>query len=198
MAKVCCWPSCVRRNLPSLAVCETHALLVYRKCRSSGFRDSADVPPIVRSAPDPREPVVYYLRTRPGIVKIGYTVDMRRRVKELRAHLRDVIAAEPGGAVKEAHRHAQFAAQRQGRSEDFVVTPELEAHMADIRSAVGDPLDMARMQKDRNSDLLTGLAARERLTQLSSYEWPTVRQRLEKEQLMKRLGEDGNGPAQAG
>jgi len=88
--------------------------------------------------------VVYYVRVRDGVVKIGYTSDLTGRRTSLRVPWRDVLAVEPGGPEREAARHAEFASLRRGRREDFEASVELLAHIDLIRARWGDPQDIAR------------------------------------------------------
>jgi hypothetical protein len=83
---------------------------------------------------------VYYLRIYDS-VKIGHTVNVRRRVGELRVDMAGLLAVEPGGADLERERHLQFAQHRLGRRENFVPVPALMAHIAALREAHGDLLD---------------------------------------------------------
>lgn len=84
------------------------------------------------AAPQPHDPVVYYLRTPSGRVKIGYTANLKRRLVQLRARAADVLAYEPGGRDVEARRHAEFADARVGRTEDFDVSDDLARHLATL------------------------------------------------------------------
>ena len=76
-------------------------------------------------------PVVYYIQ-RPQGIKIGHTVNLGRRMRELR--VREVLAIEPGSRSTELERHAEFATDRIDRqSETFRPSPQLMAHIARLR-----------------------------------------------------------------
>lgn len=79
--------------------------------------------------PLPRVDVVYFLR-RGDAVKIGTTVDPRRRFRAIRHD--EVLAFERGGRPLEQLRHAEFAADRLGTSEWFALSPRLRAHVSAV------------------------------------------------------------------
>lgn len=88
--------------------------------------------------------VVYYVQTRPGVVKIGTTSGLVGRIQGLRVQPEDVLAAEPGDRAVEKQRHAQFEALRiRKRWEDFTLTEELQAHIDAVAAQYGDPFEMA-------------------------------------------------------
>ena len=76
--------------------------------------------------PPPRVDIVYYLRFGDR-VKIGTTTNPRQRFAALRHE--EVLAFERGDRRLEQRRHAEFAAERQGRSEWFELTDRLRAHI---------------------------------------------------------------------
>lgn len=83
--------------------------------------------------------VVYYVRLGDH-VKIGYTVNLRQRMGDLRADMADVLAVEPGGRELESQRHREWARHRLGRRENFVPVPALLEHIKATRAKYGDPL----------------------------------------------------------
>lgn len=94
-----------------------------------------------------RRSVVYYVRVGDH-VKIGYTTHLRSRVCALRVDKDAVLAVEPGWKSREAKRHAQFAAERQGRRENFNPSPRLLKHIEAIRSQFGEPYGYAQRRID--------------------------------------------------
>ena len=87
--------------------------------------------------------VVYYARLAGDRVKIGRTKKLRDRMAALRVRAEDVLAVEPGGVGVESDRHRQFKDLRHGRLEDFDATPELMAHIEQVREEWGDPWEVA-------------------------------------------------------
>ena len=84
--------------------------------------------------------IVYYVRFTGGRIKIGTTVDLLRRLTEMRARVVDVLATEPGGFDVEARRHRKFSHLRDGRSEDFNEDPSLLAHVDAVLAEHGQPV----------------------------------------------------------
>lgn len=87
--------------------------------------------------------VVYYVRTG-NHIKIGYTIHLRERINSLRVDRDALLAVEPGWREKEAERHAQFAAERQGRRENFNPSRRLLAHVDVVRAKHGEPWGYAQ------------------------------------------------------
>lgn len=85
--------------------------------------------------PSPRLDIVYYLGFRDR-VKIGTTVNPRQRFAAIRHDA--VLAFERGDRMTEHARHVQFAAERLERSEWFLRSSALEAHIDALRGNV-DP-----------------------------------------------------------
>lgn len=84
------------------------------------------VPPAI-----PTGPVVYFIGTSGGFVKIGYTANLRRRLTAIKTstHARvTLLAAVPGGREIESDYHARFAEARV-RREWFRKTPQIEAEL---------------------------------------------------------------------
>jgi len=88
--------------------------------------------------PPPRLDVVYYLRFDDR-VKIGTTANPRQRFAAIWHD--DLLAFERGDRRVEQRRHAQFAAERLGRSEWFAVSDTLSAHIAGLAGGA-DPWDV--------------------------------------------------------
>lgn len=82
--------------------------------------------------------VVYYVRIG-DYVKIGYTIYLPARISTLRVDRPALLAVEPGWREKEAERHVQFAAERQGRRENFNPSRRLLAHVDVVRAKYGEP-----------------------------------------------------------
>lgn len=95
---------------------------------------------------DAASSVVYYLRLREGVIKIGYSGNLETRISNLHVPDEAVLAAEPGGREVEADRHRQFAAVRVGgRSrEHFADGGELAEWIDHLRMQYGPALDLAR------------------------------------------------------
>lgn len=85
--------------------------------------------------PPPRVDVVYYLRFDER-VKIGTTARPRQRLAAIRHD--EVMAFERGDRHLERRRHDQFAAERFGTTEWFVLSDGLRAHVATLAGGV-DP-----------------------------------------------------------
>ena len=84
--------------------------------------------------------MVYYLRFGDR-VKIGTTTNPRQRFAALRHE--EVLAFERGDRRLEQRRHAEFPAERHGRSEWFELTDRLRAHIDTLAGGV-DPWDRWR------------------------------------------------------
>ena len=102
----------------------------------------------------PKACVVYYCELRPGIVKIGTTMNLTSRMSALHIPAGAVLAAEPGHYDLEKTRHRQFARLRIAQREDFVIDDELRTHIEGLAQTYGDPFAlMARLRSE-----LAGLA----------------------------------------
>lgn len=110
----------------------------------SDIEAMADRPSDAR--PGAHDPVVYYLGLPDGTIKIGYTTNLYTRATQLYA--RDsILAIEPGGRERESERHAQFRAERVGRSERFRRTDRLMRHIRRAVELHGEP-DFATLSRD--------------------------------------------------
>lgn len=83
--------------------------------------------------PPPRLDVVYYLRFEDR-VKIGTSSNPRQRFAAIWHD--DLLALERGDRRLEQHRHAQFAAERLGRSEWFALSGPLRTHIEAVAGGV--------------------------------------------------------------
>jgi hypothetical protein len=92
--------------------------------------------------------VVYYVtwRANDDFVKIGTTVNAKRRFQELSAMgtLRFLVA-EPGGNTEETERHRQFVHLRKPGSELFKYTSEIVDHIAVLRKRFPHYRDLAEV-----------------------------------------------------
>lgn len=125
----------------------THSTIVQLRATERGRLEPLDIVTVqmpVRLTD--RTGFVYFVE-RGGLVKIGHTRDLRRRLATLRssgihAGIADagvsLLGVEPGTVALEGARHAQFAAARQV-GEWFIPTAELRAH---IRSLWPEPSDV--------------------------------------------------------
>lgn len=154
----CCWGRCLKPSIYNAPLCAGHlrAAWMLAELHMADLRtpvvapnpfgplvyDPSLTPPIVPRPRSHQDSLVYYVRLGSGHVKIGYTMDLRRRCGDLRLDFDAVLAAEPGGRELEAMRHAQFAHLRQGRREDFELSPDLASHIEMIRKRFGDPAQM--------------------------------------------------------
>lgn len=117
------WSEVIKRNLPPPA---------------PGYSDRVRADIHARKLPGS---VVYYVRIRPGVIKIGVTINLDDRLKAMRMSAPgDLLAAEPGDRAVEKARHAKFADFRMDcRREDFAEADELLAYIRAVRSRYGDP-----------------------------------------------------------
>jgi hypothetical protein len=126
----CCWPGCDSPPHTELPLCGRHiadvALVADRSIEAflAGLAGERTPPRQMKA-----DPVVYYVQLAPGIVKIGTTVDLRRRLVGLRVDPDAVLVTEPGGEPLERMRHAQFAHLWIGRRENFRAEADLLSHV---------------------------------------------------------------------
>lgn len=81
--------------------------------------------------------VVYYIR-RGTVIKIGTTINLRRRMASLMPD--EILAVEPGDTVTERERHQQFKAlQAMPGAEYFYPGAALQQHISDLRQRHGAP-----------------------------------------------------------
>lgn len=83
------------------------------------------------------QPVVYYV-LRGKYVKIGTTVNLRERMRDLMPDA--VLAVEPGGRALERRMHEHFARIRYSRDREyFLLTEELQEHIDAVIAKHGPP-----------------------------------------------------------
>lgn len=84
---------------------------------------------------------VYYIRID-GLIKIGYTVDIRERTRAY-PPTSELLAAHPGTTELEQQMHRQFAAFRERGREWFRPAPEVMEHIDEVREKFGDVSNLA-------------------------------------------------------
>lgn len=86
---------------------------------------------------DAEHPVVYYI-LRGKYVKIGTTMNLRERMRDLMPD--EVLAVEPGGRALERRLHDHFARIRYSRDREyFKLTDELREHINAVVATHGPP-----------------------------------------------------------
>lgn len=80
---------------------------------------------------------IYYIRIDDRI-KIGYSADVRQRMKSYPPHA-TLLAVHPGTRTLETETHAKFRNCRAAGREWFHAAPELEAHIAEMVDTFGPP-----------------------------------------------------------
>lgn len=161
---LCCWPECYHDiDHPDLPLCGEHIQQVGFRWVSDNIdmvRAAVTSTPASEvvldearrrleqrrlterwepAGPDRREErmVVYYIQIRGSdLVKIGTTGNLRQRMTSLRADGADLLATEPGGYATERRRHSEFADERVGAREEFVLSERLSAHIEGLRNAL--------------------------------------------------------------
>lgn len=91
--------------------------------------------------------IVYFIKNASGLVKIGWTSDIDRRVKFIaRAEQSEleVLATIPGGANLERKLHIRFAADRI-RGEWFTLSPDIKGFIAECLSGSFEDQKLARL-----------------------------------------------------
>ena len=134
----CVWPACEERRstILDLAVCDRHALNVYRTV-AVAIRDSEVKPPVEkpkRSAQRNRRTtmgLVYFMRFG-RLIKIGYTTNLQSRIKSLGPD--EVLATIPGTMIDEERIQHQFGACWLGR-EMFEPSSDLMEYIESIRES---------------------------------------------------------------
>ncbi len=128
----CVWPKCPEERYGSLPLCMEHA---WKTARIMEDWYPAPSSPLHGPESSPAEcptlgPYVYYLMLSPVTVKIGTTISLVRRIRELRSEMQYVVAVELGGTDLERQRHRQFTAERRNiRREDFHLSDALKRHI---------------------------------------------------------------------
>jgi hypothetical protein len=134
----------VMRDAP-FPICSNHAVTIYR--HMAGLVDEAAHDPVrmmlvgldemdaLRAArtkrrmpaPDPTDPVVYYLMID-GLVKIGFASNIAKRLASYPPNSR-LLGTEPGGRDLESTRHREFAEYLSAGREWFTPGPRLRHHI---------------------------------------------------------------------
>lgn len=113
-------------------------------------REVASRPPIPEQAHQ-EGPVVYYVRLGTTI-KIGFSTNLRERLRALRATPSDLLAVEPGGRDLEQQRHQQFNHLRvTPKREDFHGDRDLRRHIGALRALHGMPAWLSPPRINRRS-----------------------------------------------
>lgn len=86
---------------------------------------------------------IYYLLVADRI-KIGYTVDVKRRLRSYPPGS-PLLALHPGTKQLEGEMHAKFAGSRAAGREWFLDTPEIRDHIKEVITEFGEP-DRARYE----------------------------------------------------
>lgn len=151
--KRCVWPEC-REPLSSFRIgplCMYHAWAVYEAI------DRSDALPVTdaRLAMSERRNAererarqlartrgqqpgwIYYVRTD-GKVKIGYSADVRQRMRSYPPES-GLLAVHPGTRDLEADMHRRFAGSRAAGREWFRETPDLVEHIGEVVALFGNP-----------------------------------------------------------
>lgn len=124
-------------------VCARHARHIFRDVLSVYLAEAenparilAELDAGATAGPDRSAEVIYYLALD-GMVKIGYTTDLERRMQQYPPSA-SLVATEPGSRDTEKRRHLQFAEYLTARREWFTPGPRLRAHiesLVDYRAA---------------------------------------------------------------
>lgn len=84
-------------------------------------------------------PVVYYIRTKDDLVKIGYTSDIRLRIYRLGGSWDRLLALVPGTLADEQALHQTYRPHRARGHEYYWPATELLDHIDGIRDRMGAP-----------------------------------------------------------
>lgn len=147
---ICGWATCQANASNDTPLCTKHLLEAWRtveEARATVRHLDAELPPaepaqirpdtLDMSAGRVKESAVYYFRAQDGLIKIGRSVDVRRRLKALLVDSAALLAIEPGDHRKEKLRHRQFAHLRIGMSEFFTPAGDLLEHIDGIVRTFG-------------------------------------------------------------
>jgi len=88
---------------------------------------------------DELPPVVYFMRDRDGLVKIGHTTNLAVRRRAFGSGWGHILAIIPGSREDERAMHARFAKHLAHDREYFHPAPELIAYINTLREALGVP-----------------------------------------------------------
>ncbi|MFF2579956.1 GIY-YIG nuclease family protein [Streptomyces goshikiensis] len=93
--------------------------------------EEASSPSIRWEIPSRKHPSMVYFMRNGNRVKIGITTDLRRRIRTLALRAEHVALLEEGGREEERAYHKRFAQYRDGNTEWFRCTGELQSFIAD-------------------------------------------------------------------
>lgn len=122
----CSWHNCRAPQFADTPVCLAHAMLIGNRVFAA--LKTCDPATSDYKRPEPLS-FVYYLMVGPTTVKIGTTTNLPQRLISMRTDAQYVVALERGHFPLERQRHKEFAAERIGRREDFVLSDALKAHI---------------------------------------------------------------------
>jgi hypothetical protein len=91
----------------------------------------------LRSLCNDLPPVVYFIRTRDGLIKIGHTINFYDRKTAFDKGWLHILAIIPGSRQAEADMHKRFAEHLAQGREYFHPAPELIDHINEIRASLG-------------------------------------------------------------
>lgn len=149
----CVWPDCGEAldfiNVGPL--CVYHALLVHEAVRQSTTAPVTNAKALVaekrQADRERREQLartrgqlpgwIYYIRID-GKVKIGYSADVRQRMRDYPPES-ELLAVHPGTRDLEADMHRRFVGSRAAGREWFRETPDLTEHIGQVVAQFGDP-----------------------------------------------------------
>jgi hypothetical protein len=101
--------------------------------RGSPIRPAPSLMSMCRDLP----PVVYFIRTNDGLIKIGHTVQLDKRRTRFGSGWQHILAVVPGTRQDEADMHSRFSAHLARGAEYFHPAPELIAHINEVRATLG-------------------------------------------------------------
>ncbi|MEH3033348.1 MAG: GIY-YIG nuclease family protein [Aeromicrobium erythreum] len=164
---ICQLPKCRQDTVwlagRSLGICAHHALLVVEwgmvvttEAEQKILHERAEIQRIHRerkkkkSEAERRErqrsqPGWIYYVLIDGRIKIGYSVDVKRRLASYPFDS-PLLAMHPGTKQTETEMHQKFAGSKAAGREWFLDTPELRAHIDDVIATFGEP-DRARYER---------------------------------------------------
>lgn len=82
-------------------------------------------------------PIVYFIKTRDGLIKIGHTVNLANRKVKFGSGWQHILAVVPGSRDDEAAMHAKFGAALARGREYFHPVSELVEYVNDLRGQLG-------------------------------------------------------------
>jgi hypothetical protein len=121
----CLVPECRRRAATDAPVllCQDHLDLLLSQ--------------VGRKRPGVRSPVVYFIRNG-SCIKIGWTTNLKGRLRSFSLPMSGVMLTLPGGPAEENWFHRKFRTAPDGKTEWFEVTPEIEGIVIRRLADAGD------------------------------------------------------------